>query len=157
MVDLAFEDLIEPVSISPAEPTSNPFDGLPHFLSQNAKITLDHNGAYHKGFLEHSPEGGFQFVVKRNLRSSKIDFVVPLRDLRQSWSSLVGDNTLLPGHTTVSSFLHPNSSNNAPSANFVSAKNLLNTLAHRPLLKPPIRATPTVMLGSNHTMRKKGG
>ena len=87
---------------------------------------MDYNGAFHKGFLMHSPEYGFQFVVKRNLRSTKIDFSVPLPDFCHSWPTMVGKNILIPGHTTVSSFLRPNSSNNAPSANFVSAKNLLN-------------------------------
>ena len=87
---------------------------------------MDHEGSFHKGFLTHSPDTGFRFIVKRNLRSTRIDFAVPLPNFKQSWSTLVGDNILLPGHSTVSSFLRSNTSNNAPSANFVSAKQLLN-------------------------------
>jgi hypothetical protein len=123
-----FEDLINPDM--PHPPTTSdlthPFDGLPYFLSNGSKVTLDQNGAFHKGFIHHSPDTGFQFVVKRNLRSTKIDFTVPLPNFKQNWSTLVGDDVLIPGHSTVSSFLEPNLSNNQPSAIHVSAKNLLN-------------------------------
>ena len=65
------------------------------------------------------------FDVRRNARSQKVDWQVPLQDLPRTWSTLVGEDILIPGHSTVSSFLRPSSKNNAPSANFVSAKNLL--------------------------------
>jgi hypothetical protein len=126
--EILFEDLVNPM-VSPSEaPTStpNPFDGLPYFLSNGSKVTLDHNGAFHKGFMHYSPDAGFQFVVKRNLRSTKIDLSVPLPNFKQTWSTMVGEDILIPGHSTVSSFLKPNSSNNQPSAKHVSAKNLLN-------------------------------
>jgi hypothetical protein len=125
--EVPFEALVDPIDRSIPQGTSlaNVYDGLPAFFSEGSKVTIDHNGTFHKGFLHYSPEGGFHVQIKRNLRSTKIDFAVPLPDFRQHWSSLVGDNILLPGHTTVSSFLRPNSSNNQPSANFVSAKNLL--------------------------------
>jgi hypothetical protein len=127
-VEVLYEDLFDPIESKHAVSSdlSDAFAGLPAFLSNGSKVTLDHNGTYHKGFLHYSPEGGFQFQVKRNLRSSKIDFVIPLPDFKQTWSQLIGDNVLLPGHSTVSTFLRPNSSNNQPSANFVSAKNLLS-------------------------------
>jgi hypothetical protein len=126
--EVFFEDLINPDT--PHQPSAsdvtNAFDGLPYFLSNGSKVTLDHNGAFQKGFIHHPPETGFQFVVKLNLRSTKVDFAVPLPNFKQTWSTLVGDDTLIPGHSTVSTFLKPNSSNNQPSANHVSAKNLLN-------------------------------
>jgi hypothetical protein len=126
-IDVSFEYLINPHDEkSPEQHSSNLFSGIPEFLSNNAKVTNEHNETYHKGFLTHSPEFGFQFVVKRNLRSSKGDFSSPLPDFQQSWPTLIGGNILFPRHTTISSFLHPNSSNNALPANFVSAKNLLN-------------------------------
>ena len=117
---------------------------------------MDHNGSFHKGFLQHSPSSGFQFVVKRNLRSSRVDFVVPLPNLRQTWSSLVGDNILIPGHSTVSSFLRPNSANNAPSANFVSAKNLLNPCPPS-LLKALHPSNPDRDVWLNSYTEEKGG
>jgi hypothetical protein len=134
-VEVLYEDLFDPITTKQATESDLPdaFSGLPVFLSNGSKVTLDHNGTFHKGFLHYSREGGFQFQVKRNLRSTKVDFVVPLPDFKRTWSQLIGDNILLPGHSTVSSFLRPNSSNNQPSANFVSAKNLLSPCPPSPL------------------------
>jgi hypothetical protein len=87
---------------------------------------MDHNGTYHKGYTQFTPEGGFHFVVRRNARSTKVDWSVPLPNFKQNWTTLLGDDVLFPSHSTVSSFLRANSSNNAPKASFVSAKNLLS-------------------------------
>ena len=87
---------------------------------------MDHEGSYHKGFLQHTPDGGFRFEVRRNPRSKKIDFTVPLPDFNHAWTTLIGEDIIFPGHSTVSSFLKSSTSNNAPSANIVSAKNLLS-------------------------------
>ena len=74
----------------------------------------------------HSPEAGFRFDIRRHPRSTKVEKSVPLPNFKQTWTTLVGDDIIIPGHSTVSSFLRPSSSNNAPSANFVSAKNLVS-------------------------------
>ena len=89
---------------------------------------MDHNGSFHKGYLQHSPEGGFLFDVRRNPRSTKVDWSVNLPDFDfvQQWTTLVGDDILIPGHTAVSLFLRSSTFNNTPSANFVSGKNLLS-------------------------------
>ena len=76
--------------------------------------------------MHYSDQGGFAFVHRKAARSKRVEWSVPLPDLRRNWTALVGDDTLIPGHGAVSSFLRPNSSNNVPSANFVSAKNLLS-------------------------------
>ena len=127
-IELSYEDLV--TRDSPSDPANAPsvptFDGLPAFLQQDSKITLDHNGAFHRGYLHYSDQGGFAFVHRKTARSKRIEWSVPLPDLRQNWPTLVGDDTLIPGHGQISSFLKPNSSNNAPSAKFVSAKNLLS-------------------------------
>ncbi|KAL7523063.1 hypothetical protein ACHAWF_000973, partial [Thalassiosira exigua] len=57
----------------PSPPTSDPFKSLPHFLQRGSKLTMDFDGAFHKGYLEHSSEGGFRFDVRRNARSKKVD------------------------------------------------------------------------------------
>ena len=48
-----FEDLVK--EASPANPASatipEAFEGLPHFLRLGSKITMDHAGIFHKGFL----------------------------------------------------------------------------------------------------------
>eukprot|EP00956_Cyclotella_meneghiniana_P020999 scaffold37679_cov76-Cyclotella_meneghiniana.AAC.13 len=109
-----------------SDTSSSPFASLPYILQRNAKITIDHQGAFHKGYLDHTIEGGFQFVAKRAPNSKKHLWSVPLPDFTHQWYSMVAENVIIPGHSTVSSFLRPNSSNNAPSAKHVSAANLLN-------------------------------
>jgi len=122
-----FEDLIK--EASPANPLSatipEAFGGLSHFLRLGSKITMDHAGIFHKGFLGYTKEGGYTFEVRRNSRSTKVDWSVLLPQFKQNWTNLVREDIIIPGHSTVSSFLQPTTSNNAPSANFVSAKNLL--------------------------------
>ena len=127
-IEMSYEDLValDAPSAPQLSPNAPTFDGLPAFLQQDSKITLDHNGAFHRGYLHYSDQGGFAFVFRKTARSTRIEWSVPLPDLRQNWPTLVGEDTLIPGHGQISSFLKPNSSNNAPSAKFVSAKNLLS-------------------------------
>ena len=88
---------------------------------------MDHKGDFHKGYIKYSPETGFQFTVRRNARSRKVDFSVPLPDFKQHWNTLLGDDRLFLGHSTVSSFLRSATSDkNAPSFKCVSAKHLLS-------------------------------
>eukprot|EP00956_Cyclotella_meneghiniana_P038057 scaffold148302_cov51-Cyclotella_meneghiniana.AAC.2 len=129
--EVDFTELTEQLPHSPTDKTSSstassPFASLPYILQRNAKITIDHKGAFHKGYLDHTPEGGFQFVAKRAPNSKKHLWSVPLPDFSHQWYSMVAENVIIPGHSTVSSFLRPNSSNNAPAARHVSAANLLN-------------------------------
>jgi hypothetical protein len=112
--------------LSPSDALPDPQQSLPVWLRHDSKVTMDARGAYHKGYIDYSPEHKFRFVVRKNQRSRKIDWFEPLPDFVQHWTTLVADDILLPGHGVISSFLKPNSSNNAPSANFVSAKNLLS-------------------------------
>ncbi|KAL7547159.1 hypothetical protein ACHAWF_010477 [Thalassiosira exigua] len=48
--------------------------------SPSSYLAMDHKGAFHKGYLGHTPEGEFCFKVRRNLRSLKVDWLVPLPD-----------------------------------------------------------------------------
>ena len=129
--ECSFEDLIavgrdSNALTDSAPPTANPFATLPQIFQRNSKVTFDHNGAFHKGFLQHSNKHIFQFQVRRNIRSTKVDWSVPLSNFKQHWTTLVGDDILFPVHTTVSSFLKSATANTAPSANFVSANNFLS-------------------------------
>jgi hypothetical protein len=71
------EDLIDKVDAQTVV-TEGHHNGLPAFLSDGSKVTIDHNGAFQKGFIHYSPSAGFHVTIKRNLRSNKIDFTVPL-------------------------------------------------------------------------------
>ena len=87
---------------------------------------MDHKGAFHKLYINYSPEIGFQFIVRKNASSRKVGFSVPLPDFIQHWTTLLGDDIFFSGHSTVRSFLkYATSCKNAPSLNYVSYNNLL--------------------------------
>ncbi|KAL7541560.1 hypothetical protein ACHAWF_006964, partial [Thalassiosira exigua] len=62
-VERTFEALMSasPTSSSATDVLPDPFASLPSFLQRNAKLTMDHEGAFHKGYLGHTAEGGFRF------------------------------------------------------------------------------------------------
>eukprot|EP00804_Cyclotella_cryptica_P008738 CCRYP_018465-RC/>CCRYP_018465-RC protein AED:0.27 eAED:0.26 QI:0/-1/0/1/-1/0/1/0/969 len=158
--ELTFQQLLSPTEthapIDPAAPATV-WAGIPsRYLHQDAKITLEHDGVYHKGYLNYSPESGFEFIVRRNMRSKKIDFKVPLPNFAHNWTSLLADETLLFGHTTVSSYLRPGSYNNAPSANHVSAKHLINSCPPS-LLKALHPSNPDRHIWLDSYKEEKGG
>ena len=87
---------------------------------------MDHNGAFRQVYINYSPEFGFQFLVRRNARYRKIDFTVPLPDFK-NWTTLIGEDILFTGHSTVISFLtSAMKSANDPSLKYISAKHLLS-------------------------------
>lgn len=65
-------------------------------------------------------------MVHKNPQSQKVDWFESLPNFTQHWTTLIAEDVILPSHGVISSFLKPNSSNNAPSANLVSTKNLLH-------------------------------
>ena len=132
---------------------SSVFEGLPHFLHPDSKVTMDYEGAFHKGYSRYLEKRGFEFVVYRNPRSRRVFFSVPLPNLKQTWTSLVGEDILISGHGTVSTFLRPSSSNNAPLANQVSS----NLHVCRPYLKLSTRPTQIGRSGLILITKRKGG
>ena len=88
---------------------------------------MDHKGEFHKGYINYSPEFGFQLIVRWNAGSRNIDFTVPLPDFKQHWNTLLGYYILFPGHSTVRSFLKSATSfKNTPSLNYIYAKHLIS-------------------------------
>ena len=69
------------------------------------KLRWNYKGGFYKGYINYSPESGFQFIVRSNARSRKVDFIVPLPYFKQNWTTLMRDDILFPGQSTVSSFL----------------------------------------------------
>ena len=108
-VDKSYDGLIQAgrddASHSKSPSNAAALDGIPHFLLHDSKVTMDHKGASHKGCINYYPEFGFQFIVRWNAKSRKIDFTVPLPDFKHHCTTLLGDDRLFPGHSTVSSFL----------------------------------------------------
>ena len=90
-------------SKSPSNATS--LEGIPQFLWHDYKITMNQKGELQKGYINYSPESGFQFIFRSNARSRNIDFSVPLLDFKKHWTTIQGDDRFFPGHYTVRSFL----------------------------------------------------
>ena len=101
---------------------------LPPFLRVNSKITYEHEGQYHKGYLTKSPDGVYLFSYKSHVNKKHPDWSVPLPNLPTTWHDLCAEGILYPGHS-ISSFTRDTSlsSQHTPStsANFVSAASLL--------------------------------
>jgi hypothetical protein len=91
---------------------------LPPFLEVGSKITYEHDGQFHKGFLSEMPEGVYWFSYKSHINKKNEDWGINIPNLPTTWQDLCTNGILLPGHQP-SSFLRP-----LPSANFVSTKTL---------------------------------
>jgi hypothetical protein len=91
---------------------------LPPFLNIGSKITFEHKGQFHKGFLSKTPEGIYYFSYKSHINKKKKDWGVNISPT--TWQDLCINGILLPGHQS-SLFLW--SHKPPPSANFVSALN----------------------------------
>ncbi len=70
---------------------------LPPFLHLNSKITFEHEGQYHEGFLGKC-DGCFHIVFKSHVNKQKEDWSVPLPNPPVSWVDLCVEGVLLPGH-----------------------------------------------------------
>jgi hypothetical protein len=111
------------------KPSADPSDSshlLPPFLHLNSKITYEHNGQYHKGYLSKSQDGTYHFSYKSHVNKKVEDWGIPLPNLTSNWHELCTEGLLLPGHvstTFLQSLQHPVGLD--PAANFVSATNLV--------------------------------
>jgi hypothetical protein len=116
--------------IPPPPITSSPADDetslLPPFLQLNSKITYEHDGQFHKGYLGQK-DGVYRFSFKSHVNKRKEDWGVPLPNLPSTWVNLCVEGILIPGHV-AHSFLRSSSTPGAttfdPVASFVSAVNL---------------------------------
>ncbi len=111
------------------KPSTDPSDSshlLPPFLRLNSKITYEHDGQYHKGYLSKSQDGVYRFSYKSHVNKKFEDWGVPLPNLTSNWHELCTKGLLLPGHVS-NTFLCPSRLTNGlePAANFVSASNLV--------------------------------
>jgi hypothetical protein len=99
---------------------------LPPFLRLNSKITYEHDGQYHKGFLG-KRDGCYRFVFKSHVNKRKEDWSVPLPNLVSSWVDMCVEGILLPGHvshTFIRTSVTTMPTTFDPVASFVSALNL---------------------------------
>jgi hypothetical protein len=99
---------------------------LPPFLCLNSKITYEHKGQYHKGFLGKT-DGIYRFLFKSHAIKRKEEWGVNLPNLPTTWVDLCVEGILVPGHVSHSflcSSSSPQRSLFDPVASLVSAVNL---------------------------------
>jgi hypothetical protein len=96
---------------------------LPPFLRLNSKITVEHEGQYHKGFLTQAFNGDYCFSYKSHINKKHPDWSISLPNLTSNWHDLCLQGVLVPGHNTTS-FIHETT------ANFVSTANLIWECPH---------------------------
>jgi hypothetical protein len=82
----------------PAPVLSDSTHLLPPFLQHGCKITYEHEGQLHKGFLGQSLDGVFRFSFKSHINKKSEDWGVPLPNLTSTWQDLCVDGVLIPGH-----------------------------------------------------------
>jgi hypothetical protein len=61
------------------------------FLRLNSKITFEHDGQYHKGYITQSPDGVYCFSYKLHMNTKQEDWGVPLPHLPTTWHDLCTD------------------------------------------------------------------
>ncbi len=134
--DMASSIPAAPLPVS--DPTDSSPDGsstlLPPFLSVNSRITYEHEGAYHKGFLTRKSCGTYRFSFKTHVKKKSKDWGVDLPNLPFDWVDLCTEGILVPGHvahtflrsrsTSVPSASSLSHSTFDPVANIISAINL---------------------------------
>jgi hypothetical protein len=112
-----------PIDVDPSDSQGSL---LPPFLRLHSKITYEHDGQYHKGYLGKS-DGAYRFVFKSHANKRKEEWGVYLPNLPTTWVDLCVEGILVPGHISHS-FLRPTDSPKQstfdPVASFVSAVNL---------------------------------
>jgi hypothetical protein len=100
-----------PIDVDPSDSQ----DSLPPpFLRLHSKITYEHDGQYHKGYLGQL-DGVYLFVFKSHANKRKEEWGVNLPNLPSTWVDLCVEGILVPGHVSHS-FLHPTDSTNQPSS-----------------------------------------
>jgi hypothetical protein len=74
---------------------------LSPFLQLNSKITYEHDGHCHKGFLG-IRNGVYRFIYKSHVDKRKEDWGVNLPNLPHTWADLCIKGIILPGHVAHS-------------------------------------------------------
>ena len=82
----------------PAPVLSDSTHLLPPFLQPGCKITYEHEGHLHKGFLGQSLDGIFRFSFKSHINKKSEDWGVLLPNLTSTWQDLCVNGVLIPEH-----------------------------------------------------------
>jgi hypothetical protein len=77
--------------------SDNNFVLLPPFLQIGSRITYEHKGTYHKGFLARNNCGTYRFSFKTHIKKKYEDWGVNIPNLPFTWVDLCTEGVLLPG------------------------------------------------------------
>ncbi len=86
---------------------------LPPFLRLDSKITYEHDGQYHKGFLD-KRQGIYRFIFKSHANKCKEEWGVDLPNLPTTWVNLCVEGIFVPGHVSHSFLCSSTSFTNPP-------------------------------------------
>ena len=101
------------------------------FLQIGSRITLEHDGEYHKGFLACSTSGTYRFSFKTHFKKKSEDWRVDIPNLLFTWVDLCTEGVLLPGHV-AHSFIRSSSDLSAPPLTFDPVANIVSVVSlHR--------------------------
>ena len=101
-------------SVAP-NPSLATVDSLPAWLQHNAKVTFDHAGEFHKGFIMIGRDGTARFSCRRQRTAKEESWGVNLPNLVAEWPGMAVDNVIQPTWN-VSSFLRPHTTAASASA-----------------------------------------
>jgi hypothetical protein len=101
------------------------------FLQIGSRITFEHDGEYHKGFLARSTSGTYRFSFKTHFKKKSEDWGVDIPNLLFTWVDLCTEGVLLPGHV-AHSFIRSSSDLFAPPLTFDPVANIASAVSlHR--------------------------
>jgi hypothetical protein len=105
---------------------------LPPFLLVNSRITFEHDGAYHKGFLTRKSCGMYRFSYKTHVKEKAKDWGVDLLNLPYNWVDLCTEGILVPGHVAHSFIRSPSvpvpSESSLPQTTFDPVANIVSAI-----------------------------
>ena len=109
---------------------SNTYASLLVFFACGAKVTMAHNGTYHKGFLLHLPGSSYRFSVRHHLSSKQEEWGVNLPLFTSEWRTLCRTHNMM-----IPSWVIP----------LVAVQPLPHPLSHLTLLRLPPLPWPFIL------------
>jgi hypothetical protein len=92
--------------------TTHPYS--PPFLQIGSRITYEHDGEYHKGFLARNSDGTYRFSFKTHFKKKSEDWGMDIPNLPFTWVDLCTEGILLPG-LVAHSFIRSSPADHLPS------------------------------------------
>jgi hypothetical protein len=151
--------LIPPCPVGPllGDSSSSQDSLLPPFLHVNSKITYEHDGQYHKGFLTKC-DGTYCFSIKLHVNKCSEDWGVDLPNLANNWIDLCVKGLSLVMHLThLFVPCHPQLQQHLTWSPPLSALLTFTSNAHPPSLKALPISTLTRKVWLNSFSEEKQG